>query len=198
MTFRRIKQHKCAVKKALRPIDVSAEAAAAVGKTCARCSDRHVGGAANFRQWRDQQLCGDCYQGDPNIKSHVESMYTKLLHRDIANGEIDCALCSRALIDAERVRKVRQFDRDHVDVGRKRAAVSHLMTAGAPEEEVMAEAAKCRNLCKRCHEAVTYAERRCGLYTLLKVLPSDSDLIATCYQRIEKLAKAIIFSHRCI
>jgi hypothetical protein len=110
-------------------------------------------------------LCCDCYK-IPEITRHVQELRQQLLEVDARCGKWMCALCAIPLFDPVTFVSNRSFERDHLDVFTKQTTVWKLLVTGCSIHEIKTENDKCRNLCVRCHSAVTYAERTVGILQL--------------------------------
>lgn len=135
--------------------------------SCLGCGTQHFlnKNIHGFRKFWNIDLCWDCYN-IPQITQHVQSMRRQLLEMDVRNGKWQCALCSVHLFDPVTLLPLRAFERDHIDVFTKTSTVWELLVTGAPLTQIRAENNKCRNLCVRCHSAVTCAERAVGILRL--------------------------------
>ena len=111
------------------------------------------------------ELCWNCYT-IPEIAEHVTTTRLRLLRLDAQNGKWTCSLCHTVLFDPLTLHTLEGFERDHVDVFAKTASVWELLVTGAPFESIQQENDKCRNVCVRCHSAVTCAERAVGILRL--------------------------------
>jgi hypothetical protein len=166
--------HRCPIRKVLSTDLVDAWARIQDSMTrsiaCWACETRHFlnKNIHGFRKFWNVDLCYDCYN-IPQIMEHVRHMRRRLLIVDANKGKWRCSLCEVSLFDPVTLQPHRAFERDHLDVFAKTTTVWELVVTGASFERITAENDKCRNLCIRCHSAVTCAERTCGILRL-KVL----------------------------
>jgi hypothetical protein len=135
--------------------------------SCQACGTRHFlsKNINGFRMFWNVDLCCDCYN-IPQITQHVQLTRQKLLELDACTHKWKCALCAVKLFDPVTFQVERAFERDHIDVFTKSSTVWKLLVTGAPFEVLVKENNKCRNLCVRCHSAVTCAERAVGILGL--------------------------------
>ena len=109
-----------------------------------------------MRKFLNVKLCWDCYT-IPEITDHVQKTRKQLMVRDAQNNKWKCALCDLTLFDPMTLQIIHAYERDHTDVFMKSTAVWEPIVSGAPFNQVILENDKCRNLCIRCHSAVTCA-----------------------------------------
>jgi hypothetical protein len=121
-----------------------------------------------FRRFLGVDLCWNCYT-IPQITEHIQNTRHQLLELDAQAGKWMCALCDICLFDPVTLRPLQAFERDHIDVFAKTSTVWELLVTGAPFTQITNENDKCRNLCVRCHSAVTCAERAVGILNLKAV-----------------------------
>jgi hypothetical protein len=163
--------HRCAIRKILsiNLIDAWAriQETTRQSRICHSCETQHFlnKNVHGFRRFCHVDLCYDCYN-IPQITEHVRSMRQKLLELDIRTGKWKCALCEVHLFDPVTGFRLQAFERDHIDVFDKTTTVWELLVTGATFSQLSHENNKCRNLCVRCHSAVTCAERTVGILRL--------------------------------
>jgi hypothetical protein len=169
--FKNISLHRCPIPKVLT-LDlvqswVTIQQRECLSLSCVACGTTHFlnTNIHGFRMYKTVRLCWDCYN-IPQIANEVQHMRLRLLRHDAAVGKWQCALCLCPLFDPVTLQLVRAFERDHVDVFSKEATVWELLVTGASVTRVFAENQNCRNLCVRCHSAVTCAERTVGILGL--------------------------------
>jgi hypothetical protein len=113
------------------------------------------------KQFKGVTLCPDCYD-IPEIKKETSNAFRVLLHDDIATRKTGCDICGIILIDAQSAKRVRYFERDHIDPATKTQSVGYMCMRGDPMQVILNENRLCRNLCISCHSVVTYVERQSG------------------------------------
>ena len=160
---------------------------------CMACGATHMinKNVNGFRRYKGILLCCDCYR-IPEIQDDLKGVWTRLLRNDAIQGRWCCALCQVVLFDPVTLIRSRLFERDHMDVFSKVATVWELVTSGAPFEDVLAENQKCRNLCVRCHAAVTCAERATGLLALKSLDALSPDILKRAQYQTNTLAKMLL------
>jgi hypothetical protein len=150
--------HRCAVKKvlSLNLVEAWASVRAETRLQCFACGTEHFlqKNVHGFRRFKNVDLCWDCYT-IPEITRHVQETRRRLVEHDVRNGKGQCALCGSRLLDPVTLETLQAYERDHLDVFQKTATVWELLVTGASFARVLAENAHCRNLCVRCHSAVT-------------------------------------------
>jgi hypothetical protein len=165
------------------------------GITCTRCADVHFinKNINGIKKFKGRQVCADCRDSSMDIQRHVTAARAALLDHDIETKQTDCALCARQLIDVTTCRRVRRFERDHLDVFTKTSSVIMLAHAGEPIATVIAEARKCRNLCVRCHATVTFAERESGILSCKRVIDTIApDVVKRARTNTDELVQALL------
>ena len=172
--FKNIRAHRCQVSKVLTSNIVEmwegSRANPDTGQefdTCDGCGVWHFlnKNIHGFRWFKGVRLCHDCYT-IPEITGQVQAARHRLMDHDGRSGKWRCALCSIVLFRPDTHEIVHAYERDHIDVFDKSSSVWELLVTGAPFQQVIHESNKCRNLCVRCHSAVTYAERTVGILGL--------------------------------
>ena len=115
---------------------------------------------------------------------------------DACRGKWSCALCAVTLFYPGTYQLQQAFERDHEDVFTKTCSVWELLVTGAPFERVIQENDKCRNLCIRCHSAVTCAERAVGILRLKTLDQKPTGVSSYTKQRaryqVETLTKMLL------
>jgi hypothetical protein len=146
------------------------------GIFCDACGIRHFinKNVNGFRMFKGIDLCHDCYSIQ-EIRQHVQETRLKLLKHEASQDKWYCALCKIVLFDPNTLESFRSFERDHIDVFKKTCSVWELIVKGASIDCILLETKKCRNLCIRCHSAVTCAERAVGILGL-KVLERNQSI----------------------
>jgi hypothetical protein len=165
--------------------------------SCQACGTTHFlkKNIHGFRTFFGVALCWNCYS-IPEISEHVTTTRLKLLGLDAHAGKWKCALCTTSLFDPTTLQSLEAFERDHLDVFTKTASVWELLVSGAPFEKIKQENDKCRNLCVRCHSAVTCAERAVGILRLKSLDRTQSGLPLYTKQRalyqVETLTRMLL------
>ena len=200
MHFKNIRNHRCQVTKVLSSniIELWEESPAnpETDQDCNACDGCGVWyflkkNVHGFRWFQGVHLCWDCYT-IPEIIGHVQAMRHRLMDHDGRSGKWQCALCSTVLFHQDTHEIVRAYERDHIDVFNKSASVWELLVTGAPFEQVVHENDKCRNLCVRCHTAVTYAERTVGILGLKKIESLSSYVRKRARHQVNTLVTAML------
>jgi hypothetical protein len=164
-------KHHCPIRKVLSTnlIEVWARIQDTTNQspTCFACGAKHYinKNINGFRRFWNVDLCCDCYN-IPEITRHVQDLRQQLLELDAHCNKWMCALCEIPLFDPVTFVSKRSFERDHLDVFAKTTTVWRLIVTGCSMHQIKTENDKCRNLCVRCHSAVTYAERVVGILQL--------------------------------
>lgn len=168
LPFRNLTTHKCAVRKCMeylqhQTLDRIRDAIHTIGNQCEACG-AHFPVIKNIyrpRLFKHILLCADCYDV-PEIRRESSMRFDHVLMDDIFHGKIKCHLCMDPLIDPMTLRRIRYFERDHIDPSTKTMSVGLMCLQGAPLDQIIAENRLCRNLCISCHSIVTYVERQSG------------------------------------
>jgi len=194
--------------------DASATVAAANDESrfvCVGCRETHLvnKNVHSLRHWRGDLYCCDCYYGNREITRIRHQLGQALLEADFQGGRHRCGICDKSLVrvDPDSVddrgratyRKCANIERDHVDVMQKRECVGVMVSRGCPEDEILREAARCRNLCVRCHSIVTFVERRSGILSIRndKEICVSPSLIDRVRQQVEACVEQIARSSGC-
>jgi hypothetical protein len=171
VAFQNVGAHRCPVHKvvSLNLVEtwVRLRDDATNSISCWACDTQHFlnSNVHGFRRFLGVDLCWSCYT-IPQITEHVQATRHQLLELDAQSGKWKCALCAIHLFDPVTLHPIKAFERDHLDVFDKTSTVWELLVTGAPFDQITAENDKCRNLCVRCHSAVTCAERAVGILQL--------------------------------
>jgi hypothetical protein len=144
-----------------------------------------------FRVWKSCTFCADCYRIE-EIQREVTDTRDRLRRRDIELGHIKCTLCIKIVIDPITQRDLCVYERDHLDVFRKRDGVGVMCQRGDQWTDICREADQCRILCKRCHSIVTYAQRETGLLRLKKYTNVAPNVIDTTQQVTTELIALLL------
>jgi hypothetical protein len=160
------------------------------------CGTRHLlnKNVHGFRQYRGVVLCCDCY-GIPEIAHEIQAVWTLVFWADRQQNATDCALCQVPLIDPVTLQPRRAFERDHLNVFTKISTVWALVMTGATLFDILSERDKCRNLCVRCHAAVTCAERTLGILALKAIDRTgglSTDMKTRAQQQVETLTQMLL------
>jgi hypothetical protein len=196
ISVKNIGAHQCPVQKVLT-IDLMKvwarlHASHQKGISCWACSSKSFlnTNVHGFRKFFGVDLCWNCYS-IPEITDHVQETRQKLMEHDVHNGKWSCALCTCILFDPVTFQSQQAFERDHVDASTKTCTVWELLVTGASFDRVVHENDKCRNLCVRCHSAVTLAERTVGILRLKTIHCSTYTKKRALYQ-VETLTKMLL------
>ena len=133
------------------------------GKICDACKEWHpmTKNVHGFREWKGIDLCFDCYHV-PEVQRDIYALRTEFVHFLVHRGQVDCALCLRALICPVNRTQIRSYELDHCEPRSKSDSVGAMIMKGRPFTQICEESLKCRLLCVRCHARVTYAQRSLG------------------------------------
>ena len=171
VSFKNIEAHRCPIRKVLTLdlIEVWARLNGThqKGVSCQACNTKYFlhTNVHGFRKFCGVNLCWNCYT-IPEITQHVQETRLKLMEHDARDGKWTCSLCACILFDPVTFQPHQAFERDHIDEFTKVCTVWELLVSGASFDRVVHENDKCRNLCIRCHSAVTSAERAVGILRL--------------------------------
>jgi hypothetical protein len=180
VSFMDLGAHRCPIQRVLglNLVDTWINEHQKQRVSCWACDTHHFvnKNVHGFRRFCGVDLCWNCYT-IPEIARHVKDARRKLFEQDAASGKWCCALCTSTLFDPITFQPLQAFERDHVDVFSKTCTVWELLVTGAPFDQVVRENDKCRNLCVRCHSAVTCAERKVGILRLKSLDPGISSYI---------------------
>ena len=119
-----------------------------------------------FREWKGIDLCSDCYHQTPEIHHEVHVLRMNFIGFLVHRGQVDCALCLRALICPITWVSFRHHELDHYDRSTKVDSIGTMIMKGCSLSSICQESLKCRLLCVRCHARVTYAQRCVGTMRL--------------------------------
>jgi hypothetical protein len=150
--YKNIGNHKCPITKCMQFICEGEEVIytnmVGKGEQCDGCGLQFpvIKNIHGPKQFKGVTLCPDCYD-IPEIKKETSNAFRVLLHDDIATRKTGCDICGIILIDAQSAKRVRYFERDHIDPATKTQSVGYMCMRGDPMQVILNENRLCRNLC---------------------------------------------------
>lgn len=158
--MRNLRLHRCPVTKIMN-INVQNEIDNLQLIACEAC-DRKFSSSKRMRMWKSIQLCIDCYRV-PQIQAEIGHTRRVLNHYYITRGFANCRMCNSPIIDTVSGRIIQAFEADHIQPKDKYISIGVMIRQGFPLRDIMEELAKCRLLCVRCHDIVTFAQQKTSI-----------------------------------
>jgi hypothetical protein len=193
LNFKVIRQHKCPVYKmsTLVPLEVWRQIKGN-SRTCDGCGTQHfrTKHVHGFQRYNSVDLCFDCYK-IPQIEQAASTMMLQLTMWDIQMGKTTCDICKADLIDPQTGCELAAFRREHVNVLDEQCTVWSLVKTGASLECIRHVNLKCRNVCIRCHSALSLAKFCIGVHRL-KTLQVSSCIKIMAARKVESLANLLV------
>ena len=192
--FKGIRDHNCPVIRAhnLVPVNlwrvIKDDAA-----TCDGCGTKHFRSKHlhGLRYYKGVYLCANCYS-IPQIEHAISAMCLQLTESDVRMGKTECAICEKGLIDIKTGWALAAFRRDYLDVIDKQCTVWALVNSGAKWDSVRTANDQCRNVCIRCHSALSIAKWAIGIQSLKKLQVPDC-LKHVVTRKVETLVNMLVF-----
>jgi hypothetical protein len=159
--------------------------------TCDGCGAQHflTKHVHGFRRYKNVDLCVDCYE-IPQIQQATSAEWARLAIMDIQMGKTACAICTADLAIMGSAGAA--FRREYVDVLEERCTVWTAVKSGAPWDFIRAANVRSRNLCMRCHSAVSISKKCTSIQRLKKIQVSDR-IKQMAKSKVETLVHLLIF-----
>ena len=119
-------------------------------------------------------------------------MFLQLTMLDIQMGRTVCAICTTGLIDPQTGHELAAFRRELVDVLASKCTVWTFVTTGASWDSIRLANQHCRNVCLRCHSAISIAKRCIGIQRL-KALQISDCIKQMAARKVESLVYMLVF-----
>ena len=163
------------------------------GPTCDGCGTQHFANKneRGLRNYKGVDLCADCYT-IPEVERNTLRMFIGLTMLDIQMRKTCCAICTAGLIDPQTGYTFADFKRVYIDVFDMQSPVWALVTNGSNWATVKAASDKCRNVCTRCHSAISTAKRKIGIQRL-KTLDISDCCRRLASSKVESLVYMLVF-----
>jgi hypothetical protein len=194
LNFKSIRHHKCPVEKVstMLPLEVWRQIKDDCG-TCDGCGIQHFRTkyVHGFQRYKGVDLCANCYK-IPHIEEATSAMMFQLTMWDIQLGRITCEICKIDLIHVPTGREISAFRREHVNVLDEQCTVWAHVKTGASLECIRNMSLQCRNVCIRCHSALSLAKRCIGVHRLKTLQVSDTIKIMVA-KKVESLTNLLVF-----
>ena len=192
--FKGIREHKCPVTNMSTMLPISLwRSIKDDAPTCDGCGAKHfrTKHLHGFRRYKSVDLCDDCFF-IPEIENATSKMYLRLTMLDVRMGKTSCTICNSRLIDPVTGHVLAAFLRDYVDLLDTQCSVWALVNTGAEWDSVQTANEQCRNVCIRCHSAISKAKWVIGIQGLKKLQVSDcvKDMAVS---KVESLVHMLVF-----
>lgn len=174
--LRNIINHRCPIVKyhqELKPNDVL-EFLNRNKCVCDQCHVCHPLSRNSFRQWKDENLCVDCFR-KRDLHEHINDMWLCVRQWQMKKKYTKCEMCHLKVLSLKNkttpVVKA-QYEFDHTNFWDKEHSISTMIKKGHEWSNIELELKKCRVLCLQCHSWVTAAEYLSGYIDLKRSITS--------------------------
>jgi len=161
--FKNLRLHRCPVDKILT-MNVRDEVQKLDIITCEACQ-RQFSSSKRIRLWKSIQLCVDCYR-IPQIQCEIWHTRQTLNHYYVTKGFVNCRMCQGSIIDPTSGYVLQAFEADHIIPQDKHMSIGTMIRQGYSLHNIIQELSKCRLLCIRCHDIVTFAQQKSSVLHL--------------------------------
>ena len=187
--FKSIEDHTCPVER-VRSISPEAVWKTLKRQACDGCRSLHFS-ERQLHNYKGSSLCSDCYN-IPEIERERSSMLVELVMHDIQKGKTACNICAKPLIDPQTASEPAVVKRVSIDNFSDGITVWALLANGSDIDTIRAASNSCRNLCIRCHDAVSIAKRLVGIQHL-KTLEITDTVKRMVESKVARLVHMMVF-----